>query len=72
MIKDKKTHTLTFRLTDKEYQHLEASAFALGSTPSAMVRQLIQMSINASIKAEESQKQLEAEQELIKGGKARK
>lgn len=53
MLKDKKEKTLTFRLTEKEYEYLTKSAFTMGQTPSKFVRQLIQMAINASIQTEQ-------------------
>lgn len=56
MIKEKKNRTLTFRLTDEEYQWLEKASFTMGSTPSKFVRQLIQMSINAQKASEEAVK----------------
>lgn len=58
MIKDPKTHTMTFRLTDEEYKYLTQSAVMMGTTPSRFVRQLIQMAINttkiAAMKAAEA------------------
>lgn len=59
MIKDKKDKTMTFRLTSEEYSWLEKAAYSMGSTPSKFVRQLIQMSINATKQAEkENQKRV--------------
>lgn len=52
MIKDKKDKTMTFRLTQEEYEWLEKASFTMGTTPSKLVRQLIQMSINAQKAAE--------------------
>lgn len=48
MIKDPKTRTMTFRLTEEEYGYLEQSAEMMGTTPSKFVRQLIQMAINTT------------------------
>lgn len=55
MIKDKKEKTMTFRLTNEEYEWLEKASYSMGSTPSKFVRQLINMSINAQKAAEEVQ-----------------
>lgn len=58
MIKSPKTHTMTFRLTEEEYNYLSESAELMGTTASKFVRQLIQMAINttriAAKKAEEA------------------
>lgn len=48
MIKDPKTRTMTFRLTEEEYGYLEQSAEMMGTTASRFVRQLIQMAINTT------------------------
>lgn len=60
MIKDKKTKTMTFRLTEEEYSYLEQSAYLMGTSASKFVRQLIQMAINttklAQKRAEEDKK----------------
>lgn len=58
MIKENKTKTLTFRLTEGEYSYLEKSAFVMGTTPSKLIRQLIQMSINAAIQNENTKNEL--------------
>lgn len=52
MIKERKTKTMTFRLTEEEYEFLEKASYAMGSTPSKFVRQLIQVTINAQKAAE--------------------
>ena len=52
MAKTNKTHTLQVRLTEMDYKYLTQSAYALGSTPSKLVRQMIQIAINASMQAE--------------------
>ncbi len=53
MIKDKKEKSMTFRLSEEDYEWLQKAAYAMGSTPSKFVRQMIQMSINASKAAEQ-------------------
>lgn len=58
MIKENKTKTLTFRLTEGEFSYLEKSAFVMGTTPSKLIRQLIQMSINAAIQNENTKNEL--------------
>lgn len=63
MIKEKKEKKLSFRLTEQEYSYLEKSAFAMGSTPSKFVRQLIQMAINASIQAEQQNEKMRVAKE---------
>lgn len=55
MIKDKKEHSMTFRLTDNEYNYLSKMAFQLGTNPSQLVRQMINISINQMILAEKQQ-----------------
>lgn len=57
MIKEKKEKVMTFRLSLEDYEWLEKASYAMGSTPSKFVRQLIQMSINASKSAQEQFKQ---------------
>lgn len=58
-MKEKKTKTLQVRLTETEYKYLSQSAFSLGTDPSKLVRQLVQMSINAAIQAEKQRKEME-------------
>lgn len=53
MIKDKKDKTMTFRLSQEDFEWLEKASYSMGSTPSKFVRQLIQMSINAQKAAEQ-------------------
>lgn len=48
MLKDKKTHTLQIRMDEENYEKLKQLSFLMGTTPSGLARQLIQMSINAS------------------------
>lgn len=54
MIKEKKTKTMTFRLTEEEFRFLEKASYNMGSTPSRLVRQLIQVMINAQKAADRS------------------
>lgn len=43
-----KTKTIQVRLTQEDYDYLSDSAYMMGTNPSRLVRQLIQMSINAA------------------------
>lgn len=43
-----KTKTIQVRLTQEDYDYLTQSAWVMGTNPSRLVRQLIQMSINAA------------------------
>ena len=61
MIKDKKEKTMTFRLSLEDYDWLVKASYSMGSTPSKFVRQLIQMSINATKAAELKINKLEEE-----------
>ena len=47
MLKEKKTKTIQIRIDDQNYEKLKDIAFMMGTTPSGLARQLIQMSINA-------------------------
>lgn len=47
MLKDKKSKTLQIRIDEENYEKLQAISFMLGTTPSGLARQLIQMSINS-------------------------
>lgn len=58
-----KTKTLQVRLTEEDYEYLTKAAFAMGTNPSALVRQLVQMSINAVKSGEEEGKRLAKEKE---------
>lgn len=58
MVKDKKDKSMTFRLSTEDYQWLEKVAFTMGTTPSKLVRQLIQVSINAQKMAEVKAKEM--------------
>ena len=51
------------RLTQEDYDYLTKSAWVMGTNPSRLVRQLIQMSINAAKTAE--RERAEKEQQLI-------
>ena len=48
MISEKKDKSMTFRLSSEDYGWLEKAAYNMGTTPSKLVRQMIQMSINAT------------------------
>lgn len=52
MTKVNKVKTIQVRLTESDYAYLQKASYAMGTNPSALVRQLIQMSINA-VKASE-------------------
>lgn len=52
MTKVNKVKTIQVRLTESDYVYLQKASYAMGTNPSALVRQLIQMSINA-VKASE-------------------
>lgn len=58
MVQDKKDKSMTFRLTQEEYQWLEKASFTMGTTPSKLVRQMIQISINAQKAAEMKAKEI--------------
>lgn len=51
-LENNKTKTLQVRLTNEDYELLKKSAFILGTTPSKLVRQFIQININAMLTAE--------------------
>lgn len=53
-----KTKTIQVRLTPEDYEYLTKSAWTMGTNPSRLVRQLIQMSINAAKAAEEQRKRM--------------
>lgn len=44
---ERKNKVVQVRLTDTDYEWLTKAAYSMGTTPSALVRQLVQMSINA-------------------------
>ena len=44
---ENKTKTIQVRLTETDYEWLTRAAYAMGTKTSALVRQLVQMSINA-------------------------
>lgn len=46
MIKDNKTKRIEVRLTENEYKLFKLSAYAIGSTPSELVRMFINSTIN--------------------------
>lgn len=48
MLKEKKTKTVQIRMDEESYNDLQQLSFLMGTTPSGLARQLIQMSINAS------------------------
>ena len=60
---ENKTKTIQVRLTQEDYDYLTKSAWVMGTNPSRLVRQLIQMSINAAKTAE--RQRAEKEQQLI-------
>lgn len=45
---ENKTKTIQVRLTQTDYDWLTKAAYAMGTNTSALVRQLVQMSINAA------------------------
>lgn len=51
-IKENKTKTIQVRLTETDYEYLKQAAYAMGTDASKLVRQLVQMSINAAKEAE--------------------
>lgn len=48
MLKEKKTKVIQIRMDEDNWSKLNQLAFMMGTTPSGLARQLIQMSINAS------------------------
>lgn len=48
MLKEKKTKVVQIRMDEDNWNKLNQLAFMMGTTPSGLARQLIQMSINAS------------------------
>lgn len=52
MLQEKKEKVMSVRMSVDDYKWLEKASFAMGSTPSKFVRQLVQMAINASKQAE--------------------
>lgn len=44
---------MTLRLSSEDYEWLQKASFTMGSTPSKLVRQLIQMAINGQKAAEQ-------------------
>lgn len=58
-----KTKTIQVRLTEEDYEYLTDSAYAMGTNPSRLVRQLIQMSINAAKVAKKQREELKAIEE---------
>lgn len=53
-LEENKTKTLQIRLTNDDYELLKKSAFILGTTPSKLVRQFIQININAMLQAQKN------------------
>lgn len=61
MIKERKTKTMTFRLTEEEFEWLDKASYSMGSTPSKLVRQLIQVMINAQKAADNAKASMSPE-----------
>ena len=58
-----KTKTIQVRITEEDYEYLAESAYMMGTNPSRLVRQLIQMSINAAkVAKKQREKQIDVEQ----------
>lgn len=47
MVKEKKTQSITIRLTEEEKFLLQVAAYQAGSTPSKMLRMIIDAALNA-------------------------
>ena len=47
MLQEKKDKLLQIRMSETDYNKLQAIAYVYGTKPTAWVRQMIQMSINA-------------------------
>lgn len=54
MLTKNKSKTLQVRLTEDDYEYLTEASYMMGTTPSAYVRQLVQMAINAAKIAKKS------------------
>ena len=52
MIREKKTKSLTVRMTEEENTYFKIACYQAGTTPSKFVRQMMQSAINA-VKVEE-------------------
>lgn len=64
MISEKKDRSMTFRLSSEDYGWLEKAAYNMGTTPSKLVRQMIQISINASKAAAEKATEIIQQKQL--------
>lgn len=64
---ENKTKTIQVRLTETDHEWLTKAAYSMGTNPSALVRQLVQMSINAVKAADASRKEAYAKAEENKG-----
>lgn len=51
-IKENKTKTIQVRLTETDYEYLKQAAYTMGTDASKLVRQMVQISINAAKEAE--------------------
>ena len=58
MLSEKKNKLLQIKLSETDYNNLQAVAFVYGTTPTQWVRQMIQMSINAFMMSNEKFKEL--------------
>lgn len=61
-----KTKILQVRLTQEDFEYLKKASFTMGTNPSKLVRQLIQMSINAVKMAELETAKKREEEEMKK------
>lgn len=52
MNKEKKTKTIQVRLTESDYAFLYSACEKVGTNPSQLIRQLVQMTINTAKTAE--------------------
>lgn len=50
--KENKVKTIQVRLTETDYEYLKQAAYTMGTDASKLVRQIVQMSINAAKQAE--------------------
>lgn len=68
MLTKAKTRTIQVRITEDDYEYLKEAAYMMGTDSSKLVRQIIQMSINAAKMAkkhvEEDRKRLNKESVL--------
>lgn len=64
---ERKTKTVQVRLTATDFEWLNKAAYSMGTSASALVRQLVQMSINAVKMSDKALKEAKQKAEENKG-----